>query len=76
MSTTDTGSVAPADLKARIAPMAESEGKTPHAWMVDALRAQVALADLRQAFVDDARRSASEVDAVDRRSVEVRTGSP
>lgn len=53
----------PADLKARIAPLAESEGKTPHAWMVDALRAQVALADLRQAFVDDARRSAAEVDA-------------
>lgn len=52
----------PPELKARIAPLAEAAGKTPHAWMVEALQAQVALADLRQAFVDEARRSAAEVD--------------
>jgi len=53
----------PPELKARIAPLAEAAGKTPHAWMLEALQAQVALADLRQAFVDEARRSAAEVDA-------------
>lgn len=53
----------PPELKARIAPLAEAAGKTPHAWMVEALQAQVALADLRREFVVEARRSAAEVDA-------------
>ncbi|MCD6732691.1 MAG: hypothetical protein LT103_03720 [Burkholderiaceae bacterium] len=53
----------PADLKARIAPLAAAAGKTPHAWMVEALQAQVALADLRQAFIHEARDSAADVDA-------------
>ena len=51
------------DLKARIAPLAEAAGKTPHAWMVEALQAQVALADLRLEFIDEARHSAADIDA-------------
>jgi predicted transcriptional regulator len=53
----------PDPLKARIAPLAEAVGKTPHAWMVDALEAQVALAEIRQAFIAEAEASAAEVDA-------------
>ena len=44
----------PEHLKKRIAPLAESAGKTPHAWMVEALEAQAALAEKRKAFVADA----------------------
>ena len=53
----------PDDLKARIAPLAKAAGKTSHAWMVEALQAQVALADLRSEFLDEARHSAADVDA-------------
>jgi predicted transcriptional regulator len=53
----------PDTLKRRIAPLAEAAGKTPHAWMVEALEAQVELADLRRAFVEDAKAAAAEVDA-------------
>ena len=35
----------PESLKKRIAPLAQAAGKTPHAWMIDALQAQVQLAD-------------------------------
>lgn len=62
MSSTTTLEL-PDELKARIAPLAASAGKTPHAWMVEALQAQVALADLREAFVREARARAAEVDA-------------
>jgi predicted transcriptional regulator len=61
MSSTTTLKLPP-DLKARIAPLAAAAGKTPHAWMLDALQAQVALADLRQSFIDEARDSAATVD--------------
>ena len=50
-------------LRARIAPLAEAAGKTPHAWMVEALEAQAELAEIRRTFVDDALTSAAEVDA-------------
>lgn len=53
----------PPDLKARIAPLAEAAGKTPHAWMVEALQAQAALSDLRREFIEEARRSAADIDA-------------
>ena len=53
----------PEPLKTRIAPLAEAAGKTPHAWMVDALAAQVALAEMREAFIAEAEASAAEVDA-------------
>lgn len=41
----------PEDLKKRIAPLAESAGKTPHAWMVEAIESQAALAERRRTFV-------------------------
>lgn len=52
----------PDALKERIAPLARAAGKTPHAWMVEALEAQVELADLRRAFIDDAAAAAAEID--------------
>jgi predicted transcriptional regulator len=53
----------PDELKARIAPLAESAGKTPHAWMVEALEAQAQLAEMRLSFIQDALASAAELDA-------------
>ncbi|MBK8764954.1 MAG: hypothetical protein IPM01_10150 [Burkholderiaceae bacterium] len=52
----------PEDLKDRIAPLAAAQGKSPHAWMVDALQAQVALADMRSTFVADALAAAEQID--------------
>ena len=49
------------NLKKRIAPLAESTGKTPHAWIVEALETQVALAEKRKAFVNDALAAEKEV---------------
>ena len=62
-STTTTTLKLPDDLKTRIAPLAEAVGKTPHAWMVEALEAQTALAEMRELFIADAQASAAEVDA-------------
>lgn len=53
----------PEELKSRIAPLAESAGKTPHAWMVEALQAQAELAEMREAFLAEAMASAAEADA-------------
>ncbi len=53
----------PEPLKARIAPLAEAAGKTPHAWMVDALEAQVALAEMREEFIAEAEAAAAATDA-------------
>lgn len=50
----------PEALKRRIAPLARAAGKTPHAWMVDALETQANLAERRKRFVDDALASAAE----------------
>jgi predicted transcriptional regulator len=51
------------DLKARITPLARAAGKTAHAWMIDALEAQAALAEMREAFIDNAYASATEIDS-------------
>ncbi len=51
----------PDDLKRRIAPLAKSAGKTPHAWMIEALEMHTVLAERRKAFVADA--LAAEVEA-------------
>jgi len=53
----------PEELKTRIAPLAKSAAKTPHAWMVEALETQAKLAEIRQSFINDALASAAEVDA-------------
>ena len=52
----------PETLKKRIAPMAESAGKTPHAWMVEAIETQATLAEKRRAFVAAARAAEEEVE--------------
>ena len=52
----------PERLKQRIAPLARSTGKTPHAWMVEALEAHAALAERRKAFVADALAAEKEVE--------------
>lgn len=53
----------PEELKARIASAAQASGKSPHAFMIEALEAQARLAEMRQSFIDDAIASAAEVDA-------------
>ena len=52
----------PAELKARIAPLAEAAGKTPHAWMVEAIEHQAALAELRESFLAEAQDAARAID--------------
>jgi predicted transcriptional regulator len=53
MATTTTLKL-PESLKKRIAPLAASAGKTPHAWMVEALETHATLAEQRRAFVAEA----------------------
>ena len=52
----------PERLKRRIAPLAKSAGKTPHAWMIEALQAHTALAEKHEAFVSDALAAEREVE--------------
>jgi predicted transcriptional regulator len=47
-------------LKERIAPLAKAAGKTPHAWMVEAIETQANLAEKRKRFVDHALASLAE----------------
>jgi len=51
----------PDDLKARIAVAAEQTGKTPHAFMVEALQMQTELAERRREFVQSALLAEQEV---------------
>jgi len=44
----------PDSLKKRIAPLADAAGKTPHAWMVEALEAQADQAEKRKALYAEA----------------------
>ena len=41
----------PEDLRARLAAQAEAEGKTPHAYMLEALREKAERADRRRAYL-------------------------
>ena len=59
--TTSTTLKLPDHLKRRIGPLAESTGKTPHAWMIEALEKQAALAEKRKAFVAEALAAEEEV---------------
>jgi predicted transcriptional regulator len=63
MGTSTTSLKLPEPLKARIAPIAQAAGKTPHAWMVEALEAQAALAEMREAFIAEGEAAAAAVDA-------------
>ena len=51
------------ELKSRIASVAEASGRTPHAFMVEALDTQARLVEMRQSFINDAIASAAEIDA-------------
>ncbi len=51
----------PEELKERIAEAAADAGKSPHAFMVEALAAQTALAERRRVFVAAAHAAAQEV---------------
>lgn len=53
----------PEELKARIVSAAQASGRTPHAFMIEALEAQARLAEMRQSFINDAIASAAGVDA-------------
>ncbi|HVR82533.1 MAG TPA: CopG family transcriptional regulator, partial [Luteimonas sp.] len=44
----------PENLKERIAPLAEASGKSPHAWMVEAIASQADAAERRNAFYSEA----------------------
>jgi predicted transcriptional regulator len=44
----------PEPLKARIAPLAEAAGKSPHAWMVEALEERAAQSEAYAAFIAEA----------------------
>lgn len=60
MTTTTTLNF-PHELKARIAAVAQQSGKSKHAFMVEALELQTALAERRTAFVADALLAREEV---------------
>jgi predicted transcriptional regulator len=51
-----------AKLRAEVKRLARKEGKSPHAWMVDAVAAQAERSAKRAAFVADALKAAEEVD--------------
>ena len=44
----------PEQLKTRIVPLAEAAGKSPHAWMIDALEERVEQSEAYAAFVAEA----------------------
>jgi predicted transcriptional regulator len=49
------------ELKARIAPLAEAEGISPHAWMLRALASETERAEKRADFLAEGRRRLQEV---------------
>lgn len=51
----------PEALRAKVQGLARKEGKTPHAWMVEAIAAQAERSAKRTAFVAEALESAREV---------------
>ena len=53
----------PSELKKRIEPLARRSGKTPHAWMVEALEREVTLAEVREGFIQEALDAAADIDA-------------
>ena len=56
----------PDALKARITPLADAAGLSPHAWMLQALQQQADFAEQRRSFVASALDAAREVDATAR----------
>lgn len=52
----------PAQLKARIGPLARLSGKSPHAWMLDALHKEAELSEAREQFITEALEAAQGID--------------
>ena len=52
----------PDELKDRIRPLAQQAGKTPHAWMVEALEREATRLEARASFVQDALAAAEATD--------------
>ena len=50
----------PQTLKDQVTQLAEQAGRSPHAWMVDAIETQARQADKRNAFYAEARQSLAE----------------
>lgn len=50
----------PATLKEQVAQLADEAGKSPHAWMVEAIEAQAKQAGKRREFYAEARQSRAE----------------
>ena len=61
MSTTSTSIKLPSALKARVAELSQCEGKTVHAWLVEAVAQQVARAEMRESFISDAQAAADAI---------------
>lgn len=53
----------PQELKSKIKPLAKRSDKTPHAWMIDALRREIELSEARESFIDDATQAADGIDS-------------
>lgn len=47
----------PAELKERVAEVARKVGKSPHAFMIEAIEQQTSMAERRRSFLEDAYRS-------------------
>ncbi len=52
----------PEELRARVVAAAEAAGTSPHAFMVEAIARETARAEQYEAFLEDARGAAAEVD--------------
>ena len=63
MSTVTTSIKLPAALKARVAELSLADGRTMHAWLVEAVTQQVARAEMRASFIADAQSAADGIDA-------------
>lgn len=57
MATRATSLKLPAELKVRVDSAAEASGKTPHAFMVEAIEHETTRAERYEAFLDDALRA-------------------
>lgn len=53
----------PAELKSRIGRLAEAAGKTPHAWMIEALSEEARRAEERAAFIAEALAAEAEIES-------------
>ncbi len=62
MSTIATSLKLPAELKARVEALAEAAGKTPHAFMVEAIEREAVRAELYETFLNEALQAEAEME--------------